>query len=782
MSLIRIFFFHVGTAAGRRFPARLQGVVRPLAALLVLVCLLLSEATAAPAPADATGSELFRQGRFGAAGKSFEAAVDSYREAGDKPRQCQALIQLAQACYFTGQHRRALGYLQQAASLANELGDRRLLAAVRGNTGNVHLAMGALDLAEATLKQALATANGGEGGETTASILNNLGNLYLARKSYPAALEQYRESAALAGKAGNVLLAAQAQVNGATAARRAGRDDEARSLAEKAVASLAGAGDSYAKAYSLISAGELFRDLRSSSTDRRSPVQQSYDAFNDAVKVARHTDDQRTLSYAYGNLGKLYEDEHRYDEALELTRQAIFAAQKLNVAEALYRWQWQRGRILARMERLDEAIAAYRLSLQDLQAIREEMSSCYASPDSTYQKTAGVVCFELVDLLLQRASRLKDDRMIEPYLVEARETLETLKVFELREYFRDDCIDAARSVEKKLDLVSEKAVVVYPVLLPDRVELLVSFGSRLKRFTLPVGVDELTGEVREFRRKLVKRTTWEFLPHAQKLYDWLIRPLEKDLDSMQIDTLVFVPDGALRTIPMAALHDGNRFLIDRYPIAITPGLSLTDPKPVRREQARLLSVGLTEAVQGFPGLPYVVDEMRSIKELYGGNQLLNGQFRLTDLEKELKREPFSMVHIASHGQFGGDVANTFLLAFDEKFTIDRFGEYVGLFKFREEPLDLLTLSACETAAGDDRAALGLAGVAVRSGARSALATLWHVNDPAAYELVTEFYQRLKVPGTSRAFALQAAQRKLLGDLRYDHPAYWAPFLLINNWL
>jgi CHAT domain-containing protein len=295
-------------------------------------------------------------------------------------------------------------------------------------------------------------------------------------------------------------------------------------------------------------------------------------------------------------------------------------------------------------------------------------------------------------------------------------------------------------------------------------------------------VDVFTKEIREFRRTLVKRTTWEFLPHARKLYDWLIRPFEDDLNAMKADTLVFVPDGPLRTVPMAALHDGDRFLVDRYRIAITPGLNLTDPRPVDREQAKMLSMGLTQAVQGFPGLPYVSDELKSIKELYGGEQLVNEQFRLTNLEKSLKKQPFSIVHVASHGQFGGTAGDTFLLAFDERLTMDRFGEYIGLFKFREEPLDLLTLSACETAAGDDRAALGLAGVAVRAGARSALATLWHVNDPATNELIVEFYRQLRKPSSTRAAALQAAQRKLQGDQRYDHPGYWAPFLLINNWL
>jgi CHAT domain-containing protein len=141
-----------------------------------------------------------------------------------------------------------------------------------------------------------------------------------------------------------------------------------------------------------------------------------------------------------------------------------------------------------------------------------------------------------------------------------------------------------------------------------------------------------------------------------------------------------------------------------------------------------------------------------------------------------------MVHIASHGEFAGDVDQTFLLAFDGRLTIDRLDETIGLLRFRKDPLDLLTLSACETAAGDDRAALGLAGIAVRAGARSALATLWHVNDEASSSLVAEFYRRLRDPSVSRSAALQQAQVKLIQERRYQHPGYWAPFLLINNWL
>ena len=140
------------------------------------------------------------------------------------------------------------------------------------------------------------------------------------------------------------------------------------------------------------------------------------------------------------------------------------------------------------------------------------------------------------------------------------------------------------------------------------------------------------------------------------------------------------------------------------------------------------------------------------------------------------------MHIATHGQFKNDVSDSFLLTFDDRLTLDRLDEYVGQFRYRDEPLELLTLSACETAAGDDRAALGLAGIAIKAGARSALATLWYINDEASSLLVEKFYEALHDPSVSRATALQRAQLSLLQDRRYRHPGYWSPFLLINNWL
>jgi CHAT domain-containing protein len=605
-----------------------------------------------------------------------------------------------------------------------------------------------------------------------------LGNFLATQERFEEALQAYQESVSIVRERGDT--AALAQVNSALVSFALGRDREAKSQIDKALVLLRALEDSYYKAHALISAGLLYGDLRPRFPGQEREVAlPATEAFAEAARVSYAIGDLRTLSYAYGYLGSLYESEVRLEEALRLTRRAISCAQRSEAPESLYRWHWQSGRILKSTGKPDEAIAAYRHAVANLQGVRKAMTACHADSDSSVSRAAGALCSQYVDLLLERASSSETPQL---YLAEAREALELVKVFELRDYFKDDCVDAARFTEIKLDLLSETALIIYPIVLQNRLELLVRFPESLKRYTVKVSSERLTEEVRTFRSKVEKRTTDEFLPHAQTLYDWLIRPFEKDLADHPIDTLVFVPDGALRTIPMAALHNGKEFLVQQYATAITPGLNLTDPRPLRRDQVRVLSLGLTQSVQDFPGLPYVSGELQAIHDLLGGRSLLNQDFVAARVEEELRREPFSIVHIASHGHFGKDVEDTFLLTFDARLTMDRLSDYVGLFRFREEPLDLLTLSACETAAGDDRAALGLAGIAVRAGARSALATLWHVNDPASYRLVIEFYRQIRNPGVSRAAALRAAQLALLKDPRYDHPCFWAPFLLINNWL
>ncbi len=306
----------------------------------------------------------------------------------------------------------------------------------------------------------------------------------------------------------------------------------------------------------------------------------------------------------------------------------------------------------------------------------------------------------------------------------------------------------------------------------------------LKSFLVPVGSEKLTQQVHRLRYLLEKRTTEEYRRPAAQLYDWLIRPLEKELEASQARALIFVPGGAFRSIPMGALYDekSKQFLIEKYPVAVAPGLTLTYPRHIEAVNVKLLKAGLTQSVQGYPELRFVGTELDAIDELLGGTTLRDEAFVTSALEEAVSEQPYGIVHIASHGEFGGDPESTFLLTYNEKLSMAKLAELVGVTEFRDQPLELLTLSACQTAAGDDRAALGLAGVAVKAGARSTLATLWYIDDEASSQLIVDFYRHLSEPATSRAVALRQAQIRLLRDPYYAHPAFWAPFLLIGSWL
>ena len=162
--------------------------------------------------------------------------------------------------------------------------------------------------------------------------------------------------------------------------------------------------------------------------------------------------------------------------------------------------------------------------------------------------------------------------------------------------------------------------------------------------------------------------------------------------------------------------------------------------------------------------------------------LLDQAFSPEQLDATLRRGRFGIVHIAAHGHFAPEAAASFLVTAQGKLTMAQLAQSVERLRFRDQPLELLTLSACETAQGDDRAALGLAGIAIQAGARSAIATLWRVADEATAVLMRALYQHLRTPGVSRAQALRQAQLALLKEPRYADPFFWAPFLLLNNWL
>ena len=235
---------------------------------------------------------------------------------------------------------------------------------------------------------------------------------------------------------------------------------------------------------------------------------------------------------------------------------------------------------------------------------------------------------------------------------------------------------------------------------------------------------------------------------------------------------------------MAALHDGNHYLIEKYAIALSPGLQLMQAQSLNPKNVQALVGGISQARGPFSALPSVETEVKEISTRLSSFQLLNAQFTRDAITHSLTNSHVDIVHFATHGQFSSNFDNTFFLTWDDTININELAEMLQNRQANQQSaIELLTLSACETATGDDRAALGLAGLAVRSGARSTIATLWPIKDEVAQQLMTTFYRNLNNEAhPSKAEALRQAQLELIHNDAFSDPFFWSAYVLIGNWL
>lgn len=709
----------------------------------------------------------------------WQDAVQQAEAAGNRSATAAALVNLARTQNGLGQYHAAGNSLQRALGLLDAGSQPELVATALAGLGHARMQTGSYPEAAASLAGGLALAER-LSPRTHAMLLGSRGNLALLQEDSSAALEDYDRASELLSGSGEQLLQARILANSVRAAIPSGDIATRYATALRAIEALA---DSSDKATLYINLGQSASRL-TGGNDANWPLRAN-SAFTSAEQTASAIGDQRALSYALGYRGELYASRDRNAEALALFGRAMHAAQASGTPQALYQWQWQSGRLLHHQGDSDAAIDAYRSAIVTLRSVRNDAGPVQGGSQAVLRETAAPLYFELADLLLQRARSRTDVTAANSDLLEARDHIESLKAAELQDYFRDDCVTELQSRTVRLEQVGGRTAILYPIMLEDRLELLLTLPDGLRQVTIGIPRERIIAAVRDFRQLLEKRITRQYLRSGSQLYDWLITPVEAVLQQQQVNTLVVVPDGALRTIPLGALYDstGKQYLIEKYAIAYTPGLFLTDARALPRDDVKLLLNGLTVSVDNFPALPNVASELASIQAIHEDSTILqDSSFTVSNVEDALQKTPYSVVHIASHGQFSSDRDETFLLAYNERLSIDRLEDLMGLGQYRTQPVELLALSACQTAAGDDRAALGLAGIAVKAGARSALASLWFVSDAATSELIAEFYEQLNNPGVSKAQALQHAQVKLLRDQRYRHAGYWAPYLLIGNWL
>ncbi len=392
---------------------------------------------------------------------------------------------------------------------------------------------------------------------------------------------------------------------------------------------------------------------------------------------------------------------------------------------------------------------------------------------------------------------------------------------ELQDYLGDRCsVDSVRQGTNAS--VAAGVAIVYPIILKDRLEVVIRTSTTILHHAAPVPSGVLGRQVQRLRAELQDSSSNAYLESSHKLYEWLLAPFEQELAGANIRELVVVPDSYLRLIPFAALHDGKQFMAERYLVSTVTGLSMTDPNAVRGKKPVSLLAGLSTPgpvvdklmAMGFSGstansttrglldppgqaapgevagsqaakmrtelsLPGVRTEINDLVPLAKSRSLLDSDFTVARFTQELQSGDYQVVHVASHGFFGRSSDQSFLVAYDDVIKLDDLQRLIAVHGDEGAGIELLTLSACDTATGDDRAPLGFAGAAIKARAKSVIGTLWSVSDVATQQFMEGFYAGLSEHG--KAEALTRAQRTFIQSSRFSHPYFWAPYVLIGDW-
>lgn len=504
---------------------------------------------------------------------------------------------------------------------------------------------------------------------------------------------------------------------------------------------------------------------------------------------AKLGDRGRTQSQAYGTLGELYKQQGQWQDAETATDRALSLVVSTNADDLAYRWYAQLGYVLAKQGKDSQAITAYNVAVDTLKLLRKDLVDINRDLQFTFKESVEPTYRELVGLLLKPNNQNSKENNLE----RARNLIEDLQIDELDNFFREACINNTKVViDEVVDRANPNAAIIYPIILENELQVIVKIPGQksLKQHRVAKTKQEVEQTLKQLQDLLLEPDrTQDIQRLSREVYSWLVAPFEREFNG-KIDTLVFVLDGSFRNIPMSILHDGERYLIEKkYAIATSLGLRLQSPQPISKSTLRVLFAGLSKPskqfASSFSELPEVPFQLKAIRDTgIATTELKDEKFTIGRFGDEMKATPYNVIHLATHGQFSSQIDKTFLLANDGELKLVELDRLLrDRERIQKNSLDLLVMSACETAVGDNRATLGLAGVAVKAGAQSTLASLWKVKDTSTAVLMGEFYRELKTGNISKAEALRRAQLKVMKEYsNFSAPLYWAPFILVGNWL
>ncbi|MFN5396923.1 MAG: CHAT domain-containing protein [Pseudanabaena sp.] len=653
-----------------------------------------------------------------------------------------------------GQYTEALNYYQKALAINREIGDSSLRGIYLNNIGGIYQIIGQYSQSLDYYQQALVI--GKQIGDLSleGTILNNIGGVYQNRRQYSKAIEYYQQSFAIRQQIGD-------------------RDGEGRTLNN-----IGGAYDSLEK------------------------YPQALDYYQKALILSKQIGNRSSEGAALNNIGHALNSQSHIELAIlffkrsisihELIRKDIKKLSKeeqqsfTRTVESTYR---NLANLLIKQGRVTEALQV--LDLLKIQELDDYVKNVKGN-DITAQ---GLRLLEPEKAISSQLSSLSLDKIPElnQQLASQLQRLPKSEINKVPPYFQN---------------IPQGAVLIYPFILEDRLELIIYSPNTLPiNRTIPIKKEELQQLVTDFRRDLQGNGSENIKISSKKLYDLIIKPIEAELQQSNATTILYAPDGLLRYIPLAALYDGKQYLIEKYRINNLIAYSLFDQNRKAQTNPSIFAGAYGNSnqrlVSGFSQLPATIPEVDSIQTTFANTTKITEKDFTAQASKD-KAVGNSIVHLATHASFrSGSPLDSYVLFGDgSKATIFDISEW------NLKDVNLFVLSACQTGLGtsaNGAEILGFGYQVQRAGAKASIASLWEVSDGGTQLLMQAFYSQIKQGNISTSEALRQAQiaminsdRKVEGsdrtgikivgtlpnnpDGKLSHPYYWSAFILIGNGL
>lgn len=491
--------------------------------------------------------------------------------------------------------------------------------------------------------------------------------------------------------------------------------------------------------------------------------------LGEAEKIALKFKEPELQSYTYLALGYFFQRKQNWSVALEYANKA-YSKSKVNLAnESNYRSLKLMGDLHLKIGEKSKALENYRDTIFAIDALNKTVSSSNNDRLIKFNLEIQPIYKEALNILLEQPDTSPTE------LAEALVISDKFRLSQLTTYFGEDCFEVSDS-----NISTKKRVAtINSIVLDDKVFFILRLpNGKISKSSRIIDKSKLTQKTQQWREELKTGLSWQFRDRSKYFYDLIVKPFESELESADsnIKALVFVHDGVLRNIPMAALLDENDYLIEKYPISSSLGLKISSLSH-QTSKVNALLFGLSDPLQlKWRSLGGVRQEIEQIQNLVDSTDFLNKDFTFAKLTEELQENSYSILHLATHGYFGGSAENSFILAYDQEVPIPKLEKVL---QSSESVPNLLILSACETAVGSELSVLGLAGSAAKSGVDSTLGTLWQVGDRDQLEVIQDFYSGIQGNLENKEKALQQAQIKQIRKLA--HPQKWAALNLISNY-